>query len=410
MAVPALLPDDDPGRSRLARAFAYYAAYIVLGLALSAFGPTLPGLASQTGSTLSQISIIFTANSFGYIFGSLLGSRLYDRRPGQPVLALTLLGMAVTIGLLPVLPRLWLLVIDLILIGLGMGVLDVGGNTLIVWLFRDKVGPYMNALHLSFGLGAFLSPMIIDRIVMLTGGIRWAYWLLALLILPVAVWMTRIPSPTRVGDGAADAHVQRNTSAYAWLTLMTALLMFLHVGAELSFGGWIFSYAVALRLGPETTARLLNSLYWGGLTLGRLIAIPLATRLQPRTMLLLDLIGAAVSLSAIALLSAWPPALWIGTIGLGMSIASMFPSTINFTERHMPITGQVTGFLLVGANAGSMTLPWVIGQLFESAGPRSMVMVIGAAIFAALALFVGIVFYVRQLPARAEQAQPVAAA
>lgn len=388
-------------RQRLLRAFAYYAAYVVLGLALSALGPTLPALAGQTSSTLSQISILFTANSLGYIVGSLLGSRLYDRRPGQPILAVTLTGMALLIFAIPVIPNRWLLVTDFALIGLGMGVLDVGGNTLIVWLFGREVGPYMNALHLSFGVGAFLSPILIDRVVVLTGGIRWAYWALALLIVPVAYWMTRIPSPVRSDEETVPgAPVKARTPAYALLVLMIAMLMFMHVGAELSFGGWIFSYAVATGIGPETTARLLNSLYWGALAAGRLIAVPLAIRLQPRAMLLLDLIGMVVSIGIIAFFPQWPPAVWIGTLGFGIFIASMFATTINFTDHHMPITGSVTGFLLVGANVGSMTLPWVIGQFFESVGPQVMVTIIGLDVVAALVLFGVILLYVRRLPAR----------
>ena len=65
------------------RALAYYAGFIVLGLIVAALGPTLPLLAAQTHSSLSQISILFTVNSLGYIGGSLLSGRMYDRYPGQ---------------------------------------------------------------------------------------------------------------------------------------------------------------------------------------------------------------------------------------------------------------------------------------------------------------------------------------
>lgn len=66
---PSVLPLKD---KRLLRALAYYAAYVVLSLTLSAFGPTLDGLQAQTGSTVSQISIIFPANSLGFALGALL--------------------------------------------------------------------------------------------------------------------------------------------------------------------------------------------------------------------------------------------------------------------------------------------------------------------------------------------------
>lgn len=389
-------------RGRLSRALAYYAAYVTLGLGLAAFGPTLPGLAAQTGSDLSQISYIFTANSLGYVFGALLGGRLYDRVPGQPVLAATLVSMAVLLVAVPLSPSLWLLVLVLLLVGVGMGVLDVGGNTLIMWLFGRDVGPYMNALHFSFGLGAFLSPLLIDRIVVIGGGIRWAYWLLALLMALVAFWMTRLPSPARQNQEATGGEMSAaGAVGYGWLTLMLAGLMFLHVGGELAFGGWIFSYALALDIGPETTARLLNSVFWGALTLGRLIAIPVAAWLLPRTMLLIDLIGAAISMGVVLLFPGWGPALWIGTFGFGLSLASFIASLMNFAERRMPITGRVTSYFLVGANAGSMTIPWLIGQFFESVGPHTMMGIISIDIVVSLALFGVMLAYASRFPARA---------
>jgi FHS family Na+ dependent glucose MFS transporter 1 len=182
---------------RLISALAYFGSFTALGLALAALGPTLPGMADQTGVSLSQISIIFTANALGYILGSLAGGRLYDRLPSQPIVAGALLLMAISMFGIPLSPYLWGLSVLLFFLGLGSGVLDVGGNTLVVWLYRHEVGPYMNALHLFFGVGAFLSPLLIDRMVILSGGIRGAYWLLAALYVPVIVWIIRVPGPTR---------------------------------------------------------------------------------------------------------------------------------------------------------------------------------------------------------------------
>jgi len=381
--------------NRLSRAFAYYAAYIMLGLSLAALGPTLPGLAEQTGTSLSQISVLFTTNSLGYIVGSLLGSRLYDTQPGQPVLFVTMLSFSALIFFVPILNVAWMLMLNLALIGIAMGVLDVGGNTLMVWLFGKDVRPYMNALHLCFGIGAFLSPLLIESMVSVTGSIRGAYWLFAALMLPVAVWMIRIPSPERPGTGSAEAARPLVRVHYILIGIL-AVFFFLHLGSEIAFGGWIYSYAQALNIGQQATARLLNSVYWGGLVLGRLVAIPLAVRLAPATMLLIDLLGAAVSLGVVYFLPGWAPALWIGTAGFGFFLASIFATSINYAEERMPITGLVTGIILVGGNAGAMSLPWLVGQLFETNGPISMVVVISIAIVLALALFGVMQVYTRR--------------
>jgi MFS family permease len=48
-------------------------------MATAVLGPTLQGLAGNTGSTLAQISSLFLVSSFGYLLGSLAAGRAYDR-------------------------------------------------------------------------------------------------------------------------------------------------------------------------------------------------------------------------------------------------------------------------------------------------------------------------------------------
>ncbi len=391
---------------RLLQAGPYYASFVILGLSLAAVGPTLQGLAAQAGATLGQIAAIFTVNSLGYILGALLGGWLFDRVPGGPVLVLTLVSIGGLLASVPVLASyLWMMVVWLAL-GIAFGVLDVGGNISILRLFGKDVGPFLNALHFFFGLGAFLSPVLIDRVVVLSGEIRWAYWLLAGLTLPVLLWAARVPSPPRLAE--VGKNQENGGGLFRWLPLFIAALMFLAVGSEITYGGWIFSYALALNLGPETMARVLNSLFWGALTLGRLVAIPIAGRLPPRIILLLDIIGMAASVGLILLLPGWPPALWLGTFGFGFSIASVFATLLTFTEEQMPVSGRVTGTILVGGNAGAMVVPWLVGQLFEARGPQALMAVLEVDILLALAVFGLTILYVRRAPSRLGKSVPSA--
>ncbi|HMN58952.1 MAG TPA: MFS transporter, partial [Anaerolinea sp.] len=184
-----------------AKTFTYYAAFIALGLTTSSLGPTLPGLAHSTSSDIGKISFLFVLRSLGYLLGSFNAGHLYDKRPGNPVIAFSLAIIAALLIFVPVIPVLWILAAVLMLVGFAEGTVDVGGNTLLVWLHRDKVGPFMNGLHFTFGIGALLSPIIVAQAIGLTGGIQWAYWTLAILIFPIAVWVLRIPSPqSQVND------------------------------------------------------------------------------------------------------------------------------------------------------------------------------------------------------------------
>lgn len=389
------LPDQSDRRERLSKSIGYYAAFIVLGLASAALGPTLPGLAEQTDSQLSEISFLFTAHALGYMVGSFQGGRVYDRLPGHQVMVFGLALIAVTLVAAPLVPLLWLLTAVIGLLGLAQGLVDVGGNTLLVWVHRDQVGPFMNGLHFFYGLGGFVSPMIVAWMVSLNGDITWAYWALALLSLPAVAWLARLSSPPAPQTSSAESAGPVNP----WLVPLIAFFFTLYVGAETSLGGWLHTYTVASGLGTTTLGAYLTSAFWGAFTAGRLLSIPLAARLRPRSLLLIDFAGALASLGVLLLWPGSTVAAWVGTVGVGASIASIFPTMISLAERRMAITGRVTGWFFVGASVGGMSLPWLIGQLFESIGPRvTMVIILIDLLVAA-----GLLFALALIPARVEE-------
>jgi FHS family Na+ dependent glucose MFS transporter 1 len=348
----------------ISKTVVYYASYIALGLVIAVLGPTLPGLAEQTRTRLSEISFLFTAHSFGYLIGALLGGRFYDRTPGHPVMALSLITMMAMMVLVPLMPILWILTLVLMVMGISEGVLDVGGNTLLVWMHKSRVGPFMSGLHFCFGLGALISPIIVAQMVRITGDINWAYWFLALIIFPISILMLRLPSPEiQVPTGDAESR-----GANFIFVGLISFFFFLHVGGEISFGGWIFTYTITAGLADTPVAAYLTSAFWGSLTLGRLISIPVASRVKPRYILIGDIAGCALGTGIILL---WPNSagiLWVGTVLTGLSVASIFPMTLTFAERYLYISGKITSWFFVGASVGGMFLPWLIGQFFESVG------------------------------------------
>jgi FHS family Na+ dependent glucose MFS transporter 1 len=128
-------------------------------------------------------------------------------------------------------------------------------------------------------------------------------------------------------------------------------------------------------------------MFWAGLVVGRVIAIPLSMRLSPRSMIQLDL---AVGLGAIGLIGLLPEsevALWTGTIVFGMAIASIFASCVNFASERIPIASHVMAIFFIGGSLGAMTLPWLIGQYFDSTGPEVMIWVVGTTMAAGLLVF-----------------------
>jgi len=112
-------------RLLLGQTAGHYAAFIALGLLSSVLGPTLPGLAANTGAALEGISILFTVRSLGYLVGAMQSGLLYDRYPGHPILGGILALTAVMMVLVPLPMALWVLIVVFLFIGFAEGLIDV---------------------------------------------------------------------------------------------------------------------------------------------------------------------------------------------------------------------------------------------------------------------------------------------
>jgi MFS transporter, FHS family, Na+ dependent glucose transporter 1 len=349
----------------MSRALAYFSGFVVLGLVIGALGPALPYFAQQTGVSLDGVGVLFPATGIGHLVGNALSARCYDLYPGHRILCGALAVLVVALLTVPRAPALWLLMLIFLVMGIAKGTLDSGGNTLVLWSYKETTARYLTALHFCFGVGAFLSPILLAQSMSRTGGIAQGYGLLACCAALVLLWYTRLPSPvapSRTIDEQQDGADRR-------FVVLLAVFLFFYTGTEVAFGGWIFVYAAVHRSSGLEAAGYLTSSFWGALTLTRLAAMPLLRRRRSYralvTALLICLCSAAV-LSAVAT----DASLWAGTIGLGAGMAIIFPMAMTLVHQTGRVSGRTIGQLGVGASLGAMIVPWLVGRLSRSIGPE----------------------------------------
>jgi len=374
----------------LLRTGTYYLMFLCLGLGMGATGPTLPALAHQTGGTLGTISWIFLAGSIGYTAGTALGGRIFDRRGGHPALALAQLSAGALVAILPLVPRLWMLVLLVAGRGLAQGTINTGVNTLLVWTHRERTAPFMNGLHFTFGLGAFLSPLLAAQVIGFEGGYRWVYWALAACEILVGLLVLSLRSaPAALVQPQADGGPKPGSRIPYPLVAVSMLFLFFYVGSEITFGNWIYTYALTLGLASAAWAAYLNSGFWLSFTVGRLLSIPLAVRLAPHRVLPAALLG---SLAAVALLLAFPGTtgmLWATVIGLGFFLAPIWPNGFTLAGQSLHLTARLSSLILLGDSLGGMLLPWLVGQVIEASGPLVMTRLVFASLVLTLLAFIG---------------------
>ncbi len=355
--------------NKKAQILCYYLTFIAMGLSAGLLGPTLFGLTKQTGSTFAQIGFVFTVHSLGYVVGSTIFGRLYDKIAGHKILSVMIVFLSIALILISLSTTLWFLLLAALILGTAEGVGQVGVNTLLIWLFGEKSTPYLNGAHFCFGVGALTSPLIVAQLLENGYGFNKAYILVALLILPAIIVFLLVPSP----DFKRTETVENTKPVKYGFIILVALFYFLYLGIEISFGGWISTFATTLEISNEAKSAYLASAFWAALTFGRLIAIPISVKLKPRFIITADLVLALIGYVVIAYGGDSFTNTLIGTIIIGASFASIYPTMFSLAGNRFNITGRIAGFFVMGGSLGSMIFPFSVGLAFETSGPRSLI-------------------------------------
>ena len=363
----------------------YYWVVICLGLTTAIIGPTLPALAAQTRTELSSMGLVFLAGSIGFTLATALIGRVIDRLPGHVVIGGAQLASAMFTVLIPLAPRFPILLAILVCKGLADGFINAGANTLLVWTHRGKVGPFMNGMHFCFGLGAFVAPFIVAQVVGTEGAYRWAYWGLAAFGLLASLRML-----TLRGSPQPESHpgtTEASTRADIRIAISSAVFLFFYVGAEIAFGGWVFTYAVKLRLASAAGAAYLTSAFWLAFTVGRLVSIPMATRLTAKSTILAALAGCLGLLAGAIALQGSSLVLWILAIGLGFFMAPIWPTGYTLAGQSVKFTARVSSIILLGDSFGGMVLPSLAGWVIGVAGAQALVVLVFGSLVCNLLAF-----------------------
>jgi FHS family Na+ dependent glucose MFS transporter 1 len=391
-------------RKSLARLIGYFLLFICIGLDMALVGPSLPALAGQTGSTLGTMGMAFFLGAAGFSIGTLLGGWLFDWAPGRRILVAGQCIVAVLVFLIPHVPWFGLLMALYVVKGIAGGTVHVGANTLLMWTFEGKAGPYVNALHFFFGLGAFLSPLLFGLLIVSGRVYADAYHLLALVDLLVAlvIWRTlKAPAPKPKAERTQAAG---STGSYLVPLVLSAMLfLFFYVSSEITFGGWIYSYALSLGLADAARAAYLTSVFWLTFTVGRLISIPAATRFRPAQVIPAALAGCTAFLGLLIVFPGSPQVLWIAAAGAGFCMAPVWPTGFTLAGQSIELTARISGFILLGDSLGGMVLPGLTGWIMENAGAPAMPKLVLASAGATFLAFLGIFLFGKK---RKEKSSP----
>lgn len=361
-----------------------YAAFVLVGVSAGVGGVLLPAQLSDYGVDKAVIGLTFFTFAAGFMLAGATTGTLVARLGVRTALVVGGGGFVLAGLCAAVRPPLAVLIAVQAVAGYGTGLLESVLNAYLAEL--PGAATRLNRLHAFFGVGALLGPLLAAW--MLTFATWPAVWLvLALACLPLTAGFSAL-YPVHGGAAtapAADAAVRDSATAGAaqvvrgpgaaalrqYAVVLAAVFLAVYVGLEISVGNWGFSFLVGARAQPELLAGYTLSGYWLGLTVGRFVISPVATRLGltavGTTYLCLTGVVAAALLIWLVPVSGAAVA---GLALLGFFLGPVFPTT-------MAVIPQLTGAELVPAAIGIVNgvsvvggalLPWLAGVVAQTAG------------------------------------------
>lgn len=350
-----------------------YVAFISLGLPDSLLGSVWPAMHVDLGADLSLAGVLGAVVCAGTVLSGLMSARLIARFGTARVTAVSVLMTAAAMLGMALSSSFILTLLLCIPLGLGGGAVDAALNNFVALHYRAQ---HMNWLHCFWGVGATLGPAVIGLLLRLTGQWRGGYLgMAAAQCMLAAVMFASLPL-WRKAEGAADGQTESGNiqpmrlREVLMLPLAGPVLISLlaYCGAESVMNLWCASYLVGARGIAADRAASWVSLFFLGITLGRMLAGFLSVRMRPaqlvRAGVLLAIVGIALLLSPLD--SLLPAACLL----VGLGFAPVYPSMLH---RTPVIFGQqasqsVMGIQMAFAYIGSTLMPPLAGALTHLAG------------------------------------------
>jgi len=366
----------------------YLVGFIVLGMCLSFSGPALAHLRDRSHVSIRVSGLVLGVQAGGYIVASLIAGRFFDRGHGHRLWAGACVVVAAAVVAITFVSWFPLVLVLFVVTGAAGAVMDVGGNTLVVWSRSgDQVGSTLNALHLCFGIGALSTPLLVSRSLVWSDDLRWFAGLLGIVALALAAALARADEPVH---RRTEHHESTSASRRGMLGLV-CIFFFLYVGLEAGFAGWVSTYAEEIELGGVGTAGVLTTVFWSGFTAGRIVAIWVSRRVSAVTMLVGSCVAASVAIGSLAVGHGATSLVWVATAVFGVTIGPQFPTMIAYSDERLRLSGSATSMIIASAGVGGLLLPVGIGWLFDRYGATAMPWTVAVACVVTTALAVVIV-------------------
>jgi fucose permease len=359
--------------------------FLLAGIVMTFLGPLLPILAARWGISDAVAGRLFLTQFISSMFGMLASAQLVQRQGYRKTFILGLIFMAAGTALLASGPFL-VGVAAVAILGMGHGITTPAGNLRTAEINPHRSASALNVINAVWGMGA-LSPSFLLSIARHFHHPEWFLYGTALLLVSLLAAF----AVSRFEPDTHGAQEQDQSSAVEFfgsgLLVQVALVFFIYVGTEVSFGQWVATYAHRINPAEHTFWTMMPSFFYGALLAGRTLA-PLALkfvreRTVAKTGLTLALLGGLTLVRAQGMAS-----IAIGALLAGFGLASIFPISVSlFATWFGPSARRASTVIFAMGNMGGAVLPWLVGVVSTHLGSLRLAFLVPLAGCVSMILF-----------------------
>ena len=371
-----------------------------LGMCFSVLGSISVKLMPRLKIDQAKFGSLVSAFMFCCLVASLVVGVTIDSIGYQPV---AIAGFAITAICLFLLARsksYGTMVLACLLLGFGAMALNTAGNVMGPQVLFEGKEPARasNLLNVFFGLGLFLTPLIVSFLFQKTSYEKAISVLGVIILLPVVLAAVASYPPSQAGFALGGAIALLKEPA----VLLAAFVLFCYIALEASFCNWLVPYGKEVITGAkpdisgdkaDASAQRMLSVFAIAMMAGRLITSQVPGLTGIGTYVIAGCAVVSAIVIAAMMISKSTGGAWILAALAGLAFAPVFPTTVGVTfGKFWPaVYGSVFGIIFAVGLAGAVIIPKAIGNLAKgSSVQKSLKLLLPAcAVLIVVALVLG---------------------
>jgi fucose permease len=338
-------------------------AFFIFGVTDNLKGPTLPSMMAELNIDYGTGGNIFFSEYIGFLIATLITGILADRFGLKLVIVLAGIFLAIGVSGYSSFSTPLLLSTSLFIVGMGLGAFELGPNAVIVSLYHEQKGLYLNLMSVMHGLGSMLAPLFAGLLFSMDVSWRTVYrWdLLLIAVLILAAILLRFPKSEE--KSALDFRTIPTVAFKHQLPLYYIAMLF-YVASEIGLASWMVVYLQNERGMDEVISNNYLALFFGMLMLGRFLGSFIVKRIGYIRSTLIASFFAALSI-AVGIFTGF--VIFIPLTGFFFSI--IFPTlTAAVSDAEHQNTNTVLGVLFTFSGLGGVVGPWLVAWSSELLG------------------------------------------